>query len=213
MHLRAYKGAKNPHKNHWIRRLKRSEQQPILQILEQVAAPGWATAERKWIAHFRALGMPLTNIARGGKEPPHGQESNKKRAASVSRYWATLSDEGRRERGQISSQALREYYATHRVSEEHRRLCRERQIGRKHTETTKRKISAAHRGKTVSDETRRKLSDVHRGRKPPPLTDEGRERIRETARARWARVSPVERSRLAKKARAAQLAALQEGTE
>jgi len=49
--------------------------------------------------------------------------------------------------------------------------------GKKHSEVTKRKISATHKGKTISSETRNKISRATKGRKRPPFSVEHRNKL------------------------------------
>ncbi|MCI0756670.1 NUMOD3 domain-containing DNA-binding protein [Pseudoroseomonas vastitatis] len=66
-------------------------------------------------------------------------------------------------------------------SEEHKAKLR----GYKHTEAAKQKIAAARIGAVVPSDTRRKISDTLRGK---PLDAERKERMRQAALKRWARV-------------------------
>lgn len=49
--------------------------------------------------------------------------------------------------------------------------------GRKHTEESKRKISAAHKGKRLSEEHKRKISEAHMGKKRAPFSEEHKRKI------------------------------------
>ncbi len=56
------------HKGRWILQLGGAK--PVLKIVESGTGPGWADAERRWIAHFRAEQAPLTNLTDGGEGAP-----------------------------------------------------------------------------------------------------------------------------------------------
>lgn len=64
-HRRDARGGRQTHSAKWIRALLRAGIEPIAQVIEEVAE-GWAERERFWIAHFRAQGARLTNLADGG---------------------------------------------------------------------------------------------------------------------------------------------------
>lgn len=68
MHL---KERYHSHKNHWLQELASEGLKPIMTIIETVSeGQGWEDRERYWIAHFRAIGCPLTNGTDGGDHPP-----------------------------------------------------------------------------------------------------------------------------------------------
>lgn len=56
-------------------------------------------------------------------------------------------------------------------------------VGVKHTQETKNKISAAHKGKPKSEETKKKISNTLKGR-PHPWSEQHRERYKEYCRVR-----------------------------
>lgn len=59
------------HRTNWIRSLRSRGLRPALVILETLP-PGadWQSAERRWIAHGREQGWPLTNSTSGGDGVP-----------------------------------------------------------------------------------------------------------------------------------------------
>lgn len=50
--------------NCWIRKLLKSELKPVFQVIEE--ADDLEAREQHWIAHYRALGCALLNVADGG---------------------------------------------------------------------------------------------------------------------------------------------------
>lgn len=60
----------NSWRNHWLRKMRADGVRPVLRILEVVESDDWQTAERRWIAHGRALGWRLTNCTSGGDGVP-----------------------------------------------------------------------------------------------------------------------------------------------
>lgn len=87
------------HKTHWLRLLVAKGQRPLLTVLEQVPKDQWDEAERRWIAHFLALGSPLTNSTEGGEGTYNSSEETRlKMAESRRQMWARLTEEERTER-------------------------------------------------------------------------------------------------------------------
>ena len=112
-------------------------------VLEEVAESTLlCDAERKWIAHGRAMGLPLTNGTDGGDGGttragvPNSQETRAKISASK---------KGKPARADVAA-ALRTMFS-----------------GRKHSAETIEKMSAVKRGKVFSEETKAKISASRKG--------------------------------------------------
>ncbi len=74
----------NCHRSHWLQSLKRRGLRPRLELLEAVAeGASWQDAERRWIAHGRASGWPLTNNTDGGDGVPGLPSETRARMRSV----------------------------------------------------------------------------------------------------------------------------------
>ena len=69
-HLHCARHHHKTHRDNWIRSLLLAGHKPTADILEEVSVDGWADAERHWIAHYLAMGMPLTNMTSGGEAGP-----------------------------------------------------------------------------------------------------------------------------------------------
>jgi hypothetical protein len=54
------------HKSRWLRKLASVGLKPTVEVLEWADEAEWQERERHWIAHYRALGAPLTNMTDGG---------------------------------------------------------------------------------------------------------------------------------------------------
>lgn len=65
-HLREASYTADTPKLNWLRELASHGLQPILHTLETVSIDEWEHAEKEWIAHYRACGAELTNVADGG---------------------------------------------------------------------------------------------------------------------------------------------------
>ena len=50
----------------WINGLLTAGKEPDVEVVEHGKGP-WEQTEQRWIRHFRALGMPLTNLTTGGE--------------------------------------------------------------------------------------------------------------------------------------------------
>ena len=97
----------NTHRAHWLKSLRDVGLRPEVEVIETVERDAVKDAERFWIAYFRAMGCPLTNLTVGG-------DGN---------------------------------------------------YGWQMPEDVKRKIGAKSAGRVVSQTTRSRMSDAHRGRK------------------------------------------------
>ena len=100
------------------------------------------------------------------------------------------SDETKLKMSEVKKGENNPFYGKHH-SEEARKKMAESFKGKHHSEEACRKISASmkgkNKGKTRSAETKRKLSEAKKGRKRKPFTEEHRRKMREAAKARWAR--------------------------
>lgn len=120
------------------------------------------SAEKKYIAEYQSFNPEYGyNMTYGGEVGPKIPDYVKERI----------------------SIKLKQYYS----SAEQRQKLAERNLGRKHSEETKKKMSESH--KNISDETRRKLSESSSGRKYPnrrghPQTEESKRKISEAKRGK-----------------------------
>lgn len=57
--------ARRSHRHCWINKLEREGKRPVFEVVEGDVAD-WSEAERRWIAHYRALGARLVNGNDGG---------------------------------------------------------------------------------------------------------------------------------------------------
>lgn len=58
------------HKDNWIKSMLTNGKKPTMEVLEEVECEcdlDWHEAEMFWIAYFRFLGLPLTNLENGGQ--------------------------------------------------------------------------------------------------------------------------------------------------
>lgn len=143
---------KRTHKNCWLGQLKSLGLRPIMDVIEEVASDTWQERERFWIAHFRQLGFPLTNLDSGGNSGKEQSEETKSkiRAKAI----------GRKQTPESIAKMKATKAAT--LTDERRENIRRGQIGNKHSEETKRKMAEAHKGRVVSEETRRKIGESNR---------------------------------------------------
>jgi hypothetical protein len=61
----------NKGKFEWIAQLKAQGKRPQMTILEECTPDTWEAAEKRWIAHYRAINTAMTNKASGG----HGRDA------------------------------------------------------------------------------------------------------------------------------------------
>jgi predicted GIY-YIG superfamily endonuclease len=178
-HLQPSNLARHTHKNHWIKKMLRDGQKPIMIELDCVETYE-EVIEREiyFIACYRQLiGDALTNSTSGGE--------------GVRDFVQT--EEGRAK----ISQALRgnTHLRGKKFSDETRRRMSEAHKGQRHTEETKAKMRGNKNslGVRPSAETRALLSERRKGRK---MSDETRAKIAESQRQRCAR-RRAERQQLA----------------
>ncbi len=55
------------YRQNWTMSLASIGLTPVMEIIETGSGDGWSDAERKWIAHYRAVGARLTNTTDGGE--------------------------------------------------------------------------------------------------------------------------------------------------
>lgn len=114
----------NCHRSHWIQALKRQGKEPGLVIFEEVWGEWpWQESERYWIARGKSLGWRLTNNTSGGDGVPDLSPAARARIAAAWR--------GRKHRPE-TLEKLREARKSFR-----------------HTEETKRAMSARHAGRSI----------------------------------------------------------------
>ena len=81
------------YKGRWLLSLIRDDIFPIMDIIETTNENGWVEAEKRWIRHYRALDMPLTNGTEGGVACfGLSEDSRSKRRANIKTYWESLSN-------------------------------------------------------------------------------------------------------------------------
>lgn len=57
----------NPHKSHWIAKLRAEGKKPKIIVLQECDSDTWEEAESHWISHYRSIGARLTNVLSGGR--------------------------------------------------------------------------------------------------------------------------------------------------
>lgn len=177
----------NPHKEAWLAKLSKQGVKPTLLILQCVKEEEWEKAEIHWIAHFRKMGMDLTNVKDGGEgggeggfKPGHKFSEatlEKMRKAQLGRKREPFTEEhkkriGQKHKGKVISKEAREKMSLAKkgipkpkFSDEHMKNMAIAANKPERIAITK----ATHLGKKISDETRKKLSDAAKRREPRVL--------------------------------------------
>jgi hypothetical protein len=132
------------HKSNWIRTVLADGLVPILTVIETGKGEGWAAAERKWIAAYRAQGCNLTNATDGGNGAL-GRVIDTETRRKIS---ATKKSRG------IPPESLARMTAAHR--------------GKKQSPERIKKAADARRGWRQTPEAREKISAFNRGKKQSP---------------------------------------------
>lgn len=171
MHLCERRGT---HKNNWLNNLKSLGLRPIMDVIEECTCETWAERERFWIAHFRQLGYPLTNLDSGGCS---GKLLSEETKAKIS-----ASNKGKK----MSQEAVEKMKASKRanLTPEVRERMRQAQLGKKRTPEQRAAHSLALKGRVVSEETKRKIGLANSQKR---ASEETKAKIRE-ARAKQVNV-------------------------
>lgn len=167
------------HKGNWIRGLVAAGLRYGVRVLEELPAvaalpaserrDAMDAAERRWIAHGRSMGWPLTNLTEGGDG---GGAPSPETREKLSR-----AQKGKKLSAEHLAN-LRANHATGPLSEEHKAKIREScnrpaaiarmseaNRGRKRTPEHQAKLAAANKGRSASPEARAKMSAAHKGKK------------------------------------------------
>jgi hypothetical protein len=181
-HLKRWPGPKTD----WIRGLHAAGLDYGVKILEGTGSNEDAcAAERKWIAHGRARGWPLTNLTDGGDGVPGRQvpleQRENVRAALSGRKRPTFSTEWRSKLAEASKGRK----MPPETKEMLVALARGRK-GRKLSPETRAKMSASHKGKkrAFSPDEIARLIAMNKARAGKPLSEDHRHKIAAAQRGR-----------------------------
>lgn len=167
--------ADGPRKAEWIRSLNEAGGSPEVVVLQEcVDRKELDRVERRWIQHYRALCVGLTNMADGGPGIPGVRRSVETRAKQSA---------AARARG-ISSEQRARMNAARRgkpLSAAHRDKIRAANLGRKMLPEVVEKSAAKRRGRKMSDAVREKNRQAHLGQ---VVTDEHRAKISRALKGR-----------------------------
>lgn len=148
----------NPHKERWIRQLLKRGLEPRIEVIRECETSNWGEVEDQCLKEFKSRGARLTNINKGGK----GGSIKGRR----------LKDEVRRKISKtLKGQPSHRKGKTGIYSKETLERMSKSQVGRKHSEEAKRKISESNRGVSrgkgvpKSKEHVAKVAAANRGRK------------------------------------------------
>lgn len=145
---------RNTHKNNWIRQLKSLGLKPVMEIIETIdcTADEWADRERFWIAHFRQMGLPLTNLDSGGNS---GRALSEETKAKISAAHKGM---------KLSPESIAKMKATKAAgwTPERRANMGAHLKGKKQTPEMIAKRVESLKGRVCSEETRRKIGEANR---------------------------------------------------
>lgn len=179
---RHFRGIGHSHVACWIRSLKRLGFKPEVMQLQIVSSLHICEAERHWIAFYRALGCPLTNIGDGGEGGMQGAKHSEETKAKIgaANRGKVVSEETRAKQRARAGSISMETRTKIGISSRNRNPESNARIGeanrrRKITEETRAKIALASQGRPQSEETRKKRSESMKGK---PKSPEHREKLR-----------------------------------
>lgn len=160
------------HRTNWIRSLLDKNLKPIFQVIDEVEESVWPQWEVAYIQFFRESGFNLVNGNAGGEGggTPSSETRAKMSASASARRHLPL-------------------------SEAHKRAIGMGNKGKKRSEETCAKLSAAHKGKPSpkrgvksSVETCRRISLSQTGKKRGPMSEENRAKMRIAHNLRWLKI-------------------------
>jgi len=70
---------KNTHKRNWINKLRKTNQKPLLEIIEETADIKWKEREKYWIKYYLDSGNKLVNYTEGGDGLTYGNQTSYKK--------------------------------------------------------------------------------------------------------------------------------------
>lgn len=177
---RARQRVSNNHKNNWIRKLLSLGMRPQIKVLRICTPDNWAQAEIELIAEARSKGVRLTNILKGGTQPPTWDEiqdpEKRKRQIAESNRRRKPPNKGRKWSKEIKLKVSKALSGKNNPmyglrGENHPAY------GREILEITRQRLSEALTGeknpmygKTHTEEARKKMSLARKGKRPTKKT-------------------------------------------
>lgn len=70
---------KNTHKRNWINKLRKTNQKPLLEIIEETTDDNWKEREKHWIKYYLNSGNKLVNYTEGGDGLTFGNKTSFKK--------------------------------------------------------------------------------------------------------------------------------------
>lgn len=152
---------KGCHKWNWLQQLVTEGLRPtvsIIDVIENSDDTDWQAREVYWIAHYRRIGAPLTNLDSGGRRGKCMSAESRRKCSEASR-------------GRVKSVETREKLRLinlgRKMPREAVEKSRKANLGRKASPETKAKMSAARKGKKRPG-VGAKISAALMGRTRPP---------------------------------------------
>lgn len=200
VHKKQAEGKRLTFCSRWIRGLILQGQEPIVEVIEEVSEREWPNAERKWIAHYLSINMPLTNMTVGGDGAIPTElceeefrrrisEGVKRKALDPEWRWHCgdflrgkhLTPEWRAKIGESNKGRVTKPESIRKCKETWRKNNKPRKPA---SEETRRKLSKALKGRKFSEETRAKLSAARKGKKTGPMSEESKAKLRAVFKGR-----------------------------
>ncbi|MBU8540834.1 NUMOD3 domain-containing DNA-binding protein [Falsiroseomonas tokyonensis] len=157
------------HTANWIRALNAEGLRPKIAEVDRCCCAGWADLECAWIARYRAEGANLTNTTAGGAGDPARSPEVRAKFAAIARARspetrALLSAASKRRPPHSIEARKKMSEAARSIAPEVRKRVGQMAVGKRHSDETKAKMSAAKQGKAVSAEARANMSEAQRRR-------------------------------------------------
>lgn len=161
-HLSEARQGSTTRKSRWLLKLERIALRPEIHILEEVPQEEWILAEQEWIAHYRSLGIDLTNLTDGG-DGTIGYVADPLVTARRAEMLRGVTRKPHSEETKLKISIKNKLRVGRPHTPEARAKISARQIGRKMLPHVAEALRKANLGARRSDETKRKMSEAKLG--------------------------------------------------
>ena len=175
MHIHEAKNG-NTYKQNWIKGLLKSNLEPVFEIIDTIDNKDWMFWEQFWISQCKTWGFKLTNLGIGGEGSSGLKHTEKTKQLISSILKEKYSKEPHPKKGKKESEISKKNKSESSkgntnskgnvCSEHNKKLFSEMYTG------TRIGTDNPFYGQTHTEATKQKISAIHKGRKKGPLSEE-----------------------------------------